>query len=247
MSQSDSYIVDLFAPSTILLLILCLLFFLIGIWLHYKIISISRREKDMTWKHDITNSIMITCHYAHSILMHTLTHFIPDLHHYTGNWFCYVSRVLTYYGNLCITGHSLMICSLKYILIVKWAKASLYGKEKIINAFFFVNIFHPCVTVVLHLIVYPDFIFVYDGVSHSNQCLGERDSFWKPENETFSVKLHHICEMVDNTDRDTNLAYSALITGRKIICYFQITAIYAMAWNIIEIALYWDIFSFARR
>ena len=247
MSQSDSYIETLFSPSTILLLILCFLFFIIGIWLHAKIISISWREKDMTWKHDITNSLLLICHYIHGMLMHILTHFVPDLHHYTGNWFCYVSRVLTYYGNLYSIGHSLVICSLKYILIVKWEKASFYGKDKIINAFFFVNIFHPFVTIVLHLVIYPEFIFVYDGISPSNRCLGERENVSKHGNETVIVKLHHICEMVDTDDIHTNLAYAAMIVGRKMLCYLQTSLIYVMAWNIIEIALYWNIFSFARR
>ena len=247
MSQAGSYTETLLAPTTILLLILCFLVFFIGIWFHAKIISISWREKDMTWKHDITNSLMIIFHYTHGIMMHTLTLFIPNLHHYTGNWFCYVSRVLTYYGNLYSIAHSLMICCLKYILIVKWEKASFYGKDKIINAFFFVNIFHPFVTIVLHLVVYPDFIFVYDGISHSNRCLGERESVWKQANETSNVKLHHICEMVENIDGDTNLAYVAVNFGRRILCYFQTTLIYAMAWNLIEIVLYWNIFSFARR
>ena len=247
MSQSGSHIETFFSTSTIVLLILCFLCFIIGICLHAKIMSISWREKDITWKHDITNSIMLTCHYGHGILMHSMTHFFPDLHHYTGNWFCYVSRVLTYYGNLYSIGHSLIICCMKYVLIVKWEKASLYGKDKVINAFFFINIFHPVLNIVLHLVVYPEFIFVYDGISHSNRCLGESEGVWKQENGTSNVKLHHFCEMVENIDIDTNLAFAAMIKGRKILCYFQTSLIYVMAWNIIEIVLYWNIFSFARR
>ena len=61
---------------------LSLLLIALGTWFHTKIIVISKREKEMTWKHDITNSAFLIFHYAHAWLFHTLSYFIPDLHNY---------------------------------------------------------------------------------------------------------------------------------------------------------------------
>ena len=112
--------------TNVVLMFLSLFLIVLGTWFQTKIIMISKREKEMTWKHDITNSVFLIFHYAHAWLFHTLTYFISDLHNYVGKWYCYTYRILAYYGNIYTVGHSLSICAMKYILIVHWEKARNY-------------------------------------------------------------------------------------------------------------------------
>ena len=98
--------------------------YIIGVYLHTKIIQISRKEKDMTWKLDIFNSTLIIVHYFHSIIMHGITYIIDDLHEYTGNWFCYLSRSLVLIGNAHTTGHSFIIAMVKYVVIIHYQRFS---------------------------------------------------------------------------------------------------------------------------
>ena len=231
----------------VVLMLLSLLLIVLGTWFHTKIIMISKREKEMTWKHDITNSTFLIFHYAHAWLFHTLTYFIPDLHIYVGKWYCYTYRILAYYGNIYTVGHSLSICTMKYILIVHWEKARNYGHDRIKNAFFWLNIIHPMINYGVHFLVYPEFIMVYDGITTSNRCLGEKEYLEEKENVTSSVKLHHICQMIKSYHNQSNIVDVAVSIGRKSLCYLQTGSVYLMAWNIIEIGLYLHIFSFARR
>lgn len=233
--------------TDVVLMFLSLLLIVLGTCFQAKIITISKREKEMTWKHDITNSTFLIFHYGHAWFFHTLTYFVQDLHHYVGKWYCYTYRILAYYGNIYTVGHSLSICSMKYILIVHWEKARNIGHDRIKNVFFWLNIIHPMINYAVHFLVYPEFILVYDGITQSNRCLGESEYLEEKENATSIVKLHHICQMVQSYQNQRNVIDMVVSIGRKSLCYLQTGSIYFMAWNIIEIGLYLHIFSFARR
>ena len=56
----------------------------IGVYFHFKVIKVSFKEKDMTWKLDITNSIILTVHHGYFLFMKIITFIIQDLHAYTG-------------------------------------------------------------------------------------------------------------------------------------------------------------------
>ena len=248
MAETNSNFETIVTPTTILLMLFGLLLYLFASILHTKIIIISIREKEMTWKHDITYSVLRMFQYSQSFLMHTLTYLIFDLHVYTGRWICYTARVLSYFLNLYSIGHSLMITTLKYFMIVHWEKASVIGEDRIKTAFFWLDMFNPAINIGIHLIVKPDFFLIYDGITQSNRCLGETETFWSRENETSSVKLHNVCEMIEpHHEEENHFLYSALFVGRKSLCYVHTVFIYLMAWNIFEMLLYWKIFTFARR
>ena len=107
-----------------------------GIYLHVKIIKISKKEKEMTWKLDITNSCLLIFNCTHSNLMEHITYIVHNLYTYTGQWFCYASKVVNYYGNLYTAGHSMIVSILKYIRIVHWKQSRKLGKEKVDGIFF---------------------------------------------------------------------------------------------------------------
>ena len=77
--------------------ILAICFYVIGMYLHTKIIIICKKEKQVTWKLDITNSISLMVAFTYNILLHFATYMIPDLYLVTGEWFCYASKVIIHY------------------------------------------------------------------------------------------------------------------------------------------------------
>ena len=134
---------------------------LIGLYLHVKIIIISKKEKEMTWKLDITNSCILIFNCTHSLVMENITYIVPNLYTHTGEWFCYASKVVSYYGNNYTIGHSMIVSILKYILIVHWKKSRDFGKENVKKVFFWINIFYSFFMIIIHLIIEPDFLLLW--------------------------------------------------------------------------------------
>ena len=80
-----------------------------GAYLHIKIVQVSRREKDMSWMLDVTNSIIFILHFAHAMIMHSVTYLVKDLYLYLGKSYCYLSKAVTMMGNAHTTQNSFII------------------------------------------------------------------------------------------------------------------------------------------
>ena len=71
------------------LTVLCI--YLVGVYLHIKVILISKKEQDLTWKIDIANSILLIVLFANKILIQATTYLVEDIYIHTGEWLCYTS------------------------------------------------------------------------------------------------------------------------------------------------------------
>ena len=222
-----------------------LLMFIVGLYLNIKIIKVSRKDKDMTWKLDITHSIIVILSVTHSIVMYSLTYFIDNLYRYTGEWFCYTSKILDYYGHLYIAGHSLIVVILKYVLIVRWQWARNIGNDRIKEIFFWINFLHPVVTILSNLVVRPDFFWAYDGMKHADICLGDPKNNWVPDRNHSLTKLHNLCEFVEPPP-ENYLEYSIFI-AKSSLCWLNVVVFYLVMFNVIEMIFYCVLFRFMRR
>lgn len=172
MNETNVYISgddDVVSPVFVGLLLLCL--YVTGLYLHIRIIIASRKEKSLTTKIDVTNSILIVLLFGYIILFHAITYTVQDLHMFSGDWLCYTSKVVIHYTLLYNGGHSLIISTMKYIIIVHDSKFRTH-KEKVKTIFFYLNILHPVVFISIHLLLVPDFYVVYGGIASANRCLG---------------------------------------------------------------------------
>ena len=217
------------------LIVSCL--YVLGIYLHIKIIIVSKREKDMTWKIDITNSLLVIISYTFNIFMHTITYIIEDLHSYTSEWFCYASLVILHYSLLLyISSHSTVISMLKYIVIVYGEKIRDFGKEQIIEIFFWFNILHPMLDIVLRSIIRPDFWVLYGGFTQINRCLGTTNN---------TATLLSLCDFPKPMHQDS-FGYTLYIF-KRVICVLQTVILYANGWQLFDMFFYCRIFAYARR
>ena len=229
----------------IMLYMIAWIVYIIGSTLHIKIIKLSKKTKEaITWKLDIANSSILLILNAIVITIHGITYVVPNLHTYTGRWFCYTYIAVAHYGTLYHIGHSLVVSIFKYIIIVLWQKTRAFGEEKMKKLFFWVNILHPIVGLALHFLARPDFLFVFTGVTPGNRCLGE-GSDNVVHNKTSRSKLLALCEIPEPVAH--SWLDDALLMARKSVCIFQAISIYLIALNIFEIFVYYQIFSFAYR
>ena len=180
--------------SVLILSISVFCVYVVGLYLHVKVILVSKKEKEIAWKLHVTNSVLLIFHFTHKLFMHVITYIIPDLYTYTGEWFCYTSKVFTYYGTNYTAAHSMFVSIMKCILIVQWKKVRDIGKDKIVQLFFFLNFLHPLITISLHLIFRPDFFWAYDGYAQIDRCFGDPKGFWTPGSNVSQTKLHDLCD-----------------------------------------------------
>lgn len=218
----------------------------IGIFLHLKIIKASKKEQEVTWKLDVTNSSVLMAHYLNMLITHFLYYNIDNFYMYTGEWFCYVSKVAIYYGILYITTHSLVVSVMKYFIIVRWQEVSNFGREKVIDFFFWVNLLHPAFTIALHLIIRPDFFWAFDGFANINRCLGEENQEMMKNNSRHKILTFDFCDDFIETHSESYVWY-LINLARTTICGAQIIVLYLSAWNILEIFIYCLIFQFLKR
>ena len=221
-----------------------------GVYFHVKIILVCRQDKDLTWKLDIANSIMILFHFFQSIFMHTITYIIKDLYIYTGEWFCYLSKVIATYTTLYMFGHALIISLTKYTIIVHWKKAREWGNEKVVMLFFWINIIHPAISLIFWLCIRPDFFWAYDGMAQIDRCLGDPKDMWVDsfqnvmENKSLT-KLHNLCQM--NTPLHQDYTEYIMQIFRFCSCWLNVGYYYGAGTNLFEMIVYFQLFVFMHR
>ena len=223
-----------------------ILTYLIGVALHIKIILISIREKDLTWKMDITNSFISIVHFTHVLFLYLITNAVEDLYTYTGKWFCYAAREVRYYGYLSITGYSLIVSILKYVLIVHREKARDFGKNKVKELLFWINILHPLLTITLMCLNTPDYLTTWDRYKEIDLCLGDPKNNWGPGRNHSQTKSHNVCLILSTAEHENVLDYLIKIC-RVGFCWFQVIYVFLIGWNFLEYMIYCAIFGSMRR
>ena len=237
-------------PIVIALMVVAIVVYFCGVYFHMRIIKVSRKDKDLTWRLDIANSIMMMFHFFQSIFMHTITYIIKDLYLYVGEWFCYLFKVISNYNNFYMFGHALIISLLKYSVIVHWQKAREWGNEKVAMLYFWINIIHPAISILIWLCIRPDFFWAYDGMPQIDRCLGDPKDIWVDsfqnvmENKSLT-KLHNLCQMNTPPGHDHTEYIIQII--RTCSCWIQVGYFYGAATNLLEIIVYFQLFVFMHR
>ena len=217
----------------------------VGVYLHIKIVQVSRREKEMSWTLDVANSIISILHFAHVIIMHGVTYLVKDLYVHLGEWYCYLSKAVTMFGIAHSTQNSFVVALLKYMMIVYFQTPSDRRKSQIRYLFLIINIIFPVFVNGVFFVLMPDYIIRFDGISQANRCLG------KPElkiNGTFNdnVKIANACIIIIAPDQKISIQYIFYLV-RKSICWLHVFITYLNTLNILEMILYYRIFAFMRR
>ena len=234
----------------IALMIAAVVIYFFGVYFHVKIIKASRKDKDLTWKLDIANSIILLLHFFQSIFMHTITFIVKDLHLYTGKWFCYLFKAIANYTTFYMYGHAFIISITKYTIIVHWQAAREWGNEKMAMLYFWINIASPAISILIWLCIRPDFFLAYDGMAQIDRCLGDPKDIWVDnfekvmENKSLT-KIHNLCQMYTPSQQD----YTEYIIHifRTCSCWLHVGYYYGSGTNLLEMIVYVRLFIFMHR
>ena len=242
ISNSDYLtLASILIPPSVAIAVYC-----VGVYFHTKVIKISVKEKDMTWKLDVTNSLILMIYFGYFLFMKILTFFVQDLFKYTGDWFCYFCRGVNYYGSFYIAAHTLVVAIKKYIVIVHWDWAMEFGHDKISKIFFFINFLHPTLMISFLFFVRKDFLVAWDGSAQEiDRCLGDPKGNLDPSRNHSLTKLHDLCEM-DQPSMEAYLEFTSYLL-KTCVCWTHISIFYVVRINFFEVVFYALIFRFMRK
>ena len=208
----------------------------VGLYLHIRIIKISKKTKDMTWKLDITHSILCIGLHTYNVWIHPTTYFVEDLYLYTGEWFCYAAKVVSQYLIIYLGTHSTIIAAMKYVVIVHEEKIRTF-KSKVKEAFFVLNFSYPIMSIILSLLLMPNFFVMYGGHSHVERCFGSQKGNYS--------SMFFLCDLIEH--RQDNSVKGVFNTTKWIICKAQVIFSYLTLLNILDVIIYCRTFSFMRK
>ena len=230
-------------PSEVLVCIIVILIFTIGAYHQFKKIQICLKEDGVCKKLEITNSIIVTLHLFDCITLYGITYVVKDLYIYTGEWFCFITKIILIIGDAHMMGHSFLIALVKLLVIVH-AETDLVRKEKIKDVCFYINCLYGIVVVGILNIARPDYVFVYHN-SMADRCFG-RSGVMKLENNTASAA--NLAQLCDISYSSQQLSFEDLFAFmRKFICWLDVSFIYLNAANVLEGLCYLRIFAYMNR
>jgi hypothetical protein len=225
---------------TILQVVFLVLLFCVGSVIQVQLILVSYKELDTAWKITITHSIVMIVHFAFSISFDTVTHFIPFLSQYTGNWICYAAYVLIFYGHYSIVAYSLLVSILKYVFIVHHVKTLKWGKDTIKQWFFFTNLFHPLFVTILSLLKSD-----YQSHTFVHSCFGKTEERFRQYNTSVSSLRKVFGCPLKNSEEDSS--WYAYYVTEQCVCILQSIINIVFNSNLLEGFFYYKIFKKMRR
>ena len=230
-------------PTEILIAVVVVCLFVAGVYLQSKKIQVCWKEKDVTWKLEVTNSIILTLYWSLVIVVYGITYFVKNLHAITGEWFCFLLKILNSFGVAHSMGHSFFIAFAK-LMVICHAGTDVTRKEKIKKLCFYLNILYGALVVGILNVIRPDYVFVYHS-SMADRCLSGTGIISSHANTISAANLVQLCDIPEPT-KQISFEYTLYVV-RKVICWLDVSFIYLNAANILEAICYCRIFVYMHR
>ena len=221
----------------ILNLIISIFVYLLGTYINWKIICVSRRTKDKTWQEDIIHSISMMVAMCVVIVFENVSEHVKVLSKYTGGvWVCYVTAFIYSYNTFVGGFHSFNICFMKYIFIVHQEKVRQFGEDKLQKIFFLSYLIHPL------LLAIPTVILLdFEAYPSLIGCFGLEDEL-RDRYASDGVGQMFLCKLTVD-EGENRFVYLA----KQAFCTFKIIWVLILSSNIPEAYMYFKIFQFMRR
>ena len=237
-SESDDQGLDASDISHIVHLVIQYPLFMIGFFLHIKIIHVCNVERNKTWLVQISHAIVTTIHFGIRIPFQIITHFIPNLSSHIGSWVCYIGAFNNFFGYQEISSHSLWVAIEKYILIVHTIKARSFGDNKVEKIFCWIHVVYPCLGSAIAMLT----------TNHATRadvksCFGISDEDLQSGNSTTGGRGNFLfCDVSQYAD--TSLILSYVI---QFFCVSRTLTNFVVISNIPEAFFYYKVFKTMKR
>ena len=236
---SKSHVDDNHLASYISIAFTIIGLYIMGLYLNIRMIKVSKTTKDMTWKLDITHAVIIIGLYTYNVLIHPTTYFIDDLYMYTGEWFCYTAKVISEFLLKYAGTHSTIIATMKYVVIVHEEKIRLF-KTKVKDAFIVLNVLIPIMSILLMVILVPNYFVLYEGHTHINRCFGNQN-----QNSSYTGWLN-MCNLIVTQENPSSFQWISTNIKRA-ICKGNVIIFFLTVLNFFDVILYCRTFAFMRK
>ena len=222
--------------STILHIIVQIVFFGLGLILQVKIILNERKEKGSTWQIHISHSVVLIIAYAFTIPFESLIYFAPFMSSYTGTWLCYIASFVILYCFHAILSHSLLVAVMKFAFIVHFKKVREFGDIKAQQIFLWINLCFPMIWTALMFVTSERMKW-----PSLNTCFQHREQLRVQYDTTFrNITEFLVCEFGHEVESGGH-AYILYIIGRC-FCLFTMIGNGLIASNLPEAFFYHRIF-----
>lgn len=221
-------------------IVILIIVYLIGLYIHFKIISVCRKVKDKTWQIDIVHSIGMVSAIGFLIVFEEVSVHFDVLSEHTGNWICYVATCIYCYVGYLGGFHTFFVALMKYVYIVHNESVRKFGKQKLKTIFLLIYIIHPFLVTLGSILT-----FDFEVFSSLIQCFGLQQQLRERYNSSnAAVERMFLCKLGADKVFDTQTMAYALRQG---FCTVKMIWVMVLACNLPEGYLYFMIFRKMKR
>ena len=212
--------------------------FAIGLFINIRIIHICLNDKSSkTRRIHIIYSIFSTIFCLFDIPFHAITNHVPNLSMYTGEWLCHIASFIIIFCAHIIFMNSFWIALMKYVFIVHWDRALLWGHEKIERTLLSISLVLPLIFTII-IVLTKDF----DSYGALNSCYGIETKKLDPVD---GIKGFFMCDLSNlNTNDIRDYILYVIIQA---MCIAKSILTLPATSNLSEALLYYKIFKRMKR
>ena len=239
-------IIDIFksniSADTILNVIVQIILYLIGVLINAKIIFTcwQSRNHNKSWQLHILYSLSCIILFAFNIPFWIFSMASPNLSSFMGEWICYLAIFMNAFFVVIILMNSLLVSITKYIFVVHWDKALVYGHDKIQWASVILSVLITIPSAIVRTAMNRNYS-TEDGPLHT--CFG------KERKESIEKSgWQDIPFWCFSTDLDPNEPWSYIpVVFLQIFCVLAHVVYGTMCCNLPEAFFYYQIFKTTKR
>ena len=225
--------------SWVIRAIVTILVYIIGSYIHIKIIAICNKVKDKTWQLDIANSIALMISFFFIITFETISDQITTLSDYTGISICYFAAFIYTYASYLGAFHSFCIALVKYLHIVQRDWVNAIGERRFKKMFALTYILHPLMLTIPTVMFYD-----FEGFPSLIKCFGLQQQLQERYNTSSgNYERMFFCKLSLSEIENESLFYNF----KQWFCASKMIWVLVLACNLPEGFLYLKIFKNCRR
>ena len=224
--------------SDIINIIIQSIAFAIGLFINIRIIYVCLIDKSSKTRNiHIIYSIFSTIFYLFDIPFLAITQYVPNLSMYTGEWLCHIASFIIIFCVHIIFMNSFWIALMKYVFIVHWDRALLWGHEKIERTLLVISLVSPLIFTVI-IILTKDF----DSYEALNSCYGIETKKLDPVD---GMKGFFLCDLTNLTTNGIHDYISYVVI--QAMCISKSILTLPTTTNLSEALFYYKIFKRMKR
>ena len=230
------------SASTILNVIVQIILYFIGVLINGKIIFVcwQSRNHNKSWQLHILYSLSCIILFAFDIPFWFFSMASPILSSITGEWICYLAIFMNAFFSMIILMNSLMVAITKYIFVVHWDKALVYGHEKIQWTSVFLSVLITIPSAIGRTAMNRNYN-TEDGPLHT--CFGKELKESKEKSDWQDIPFWCFSENLDSNEPRSYIPVVFL----QIFCVLAHVLYVIMCCNLPEAFFYYQIFKTTKR